>query len=145
LKPYLGLGCICLGLILSVPAVAHPMPPTSPPDGDAETCERSIILDIREIDYRTKPYDKMLVPLMAAVDAGVARVDLTFASARVHPEIGDLQAAALKYVQGLMLGRGYDPALIRRQEVMLPRSFAGKDELYRLIVTFGPKASAASC
>ncbi|WP_126420277.1 hypothetical protein [Asticcacaulis excentricus] len=111
----------------------------------AQPCERTIILDIRTIDYKSKPYDPMLKTLLEKVDPDTGRIELTFASARVHPEIVDLQAAGLKYVQSKITLQGYDPALIQRQEVMLPRSFAGKDELYRLIVTYGPKEHAPAC
>lgn len=111
----------------------------------AQPCERTITLDIRSIDYKSKPYDPMLKPLLDKADPEVGRIELTFASARIHPEIVDLQAAGLKYVQSKITLQGYDPALIQRQEVMLPRSFAGKDELYRLIVTYGPKEHAPAC
>ncbi len=111
----------------------------------AQPCDRTITLDIRSIDYKAKPYDPMLKPLLDKVALDIGRIELTFASARVHPEIVDLQAAGLKYVQSRITLQGYDPALIQRQEVMLPRSFAGKDELYRLIVTYGPKEHAPAC
>lgn len=119
-------------LTMAVPAMAQP-------------CERTITLDIRTIDYRSKPYDPMLKPLLDKVDPQIGRIELTFASARVHPDIADLQAAGLKYVQSKITLQGYDPALIARQEVMLPKSFAGKDELYRLIVTYGPADAAPAC
>ncbi|UDF05114.1 hypothetical protein [Asticcacaulis sp. AND118] len=111
----------------------------------AQPCERTITLDIRTIDYKSKPYDPMLKPLLDKVDPQIGRIELTFASARVHPDIADLQAAGVKYVQSRITLQGYDPALIARQEVMLPKSFAGKDELYRLIVTYGPKDPAPAC
>lgn len=103
---------------------------------------KSIVLDIRTIDYKTKPYDALLTPLLAKPDAEIARIDITFASTKTHPDIADLQNAALKYVTSKIALYGYDTALINRQEVMLPRSFAGKDELYRLVIAYGPKMAA---
>lgn len=105
----------------------------------AQAACRQITLDIRTIDYKSKPYDPLLIPLLGKVDPGVERIELTFASPRTHPDIADLQAAGVKYVEAKIALHGYDPALIVRQEVMLPRSFAGKDELYRLIIAYGAK------
>lgn len=141
----LGLRIVLISMALAQPVTARPLPPAAPSPSQVATCDRTVTLDIREIDYKTKPYDPMLKPVLESVDAGAGRLELTFASAQVHPQIADLQSAALKYVQGLVLGRGYDPALIHRQEVMLPRSFAGKDELYRLIITVGPRTPAPAC
>ncbi|MFT3996117.1 MAG: hypothetical protein QM667_01825 [Asticcacaulis sp.] len=108
------------------------------------TCDRSIALDIRNIDYKTKPFDPLLKPLIESLQ-GTGRIELTFASTRVHPEIADLQSAGLDYVLRQAVTRGFDPARISRQEVMLPRSFAGRDELYRLVVTYGPTEPSPAC
>ncbi|MDC7684843.1 hypothetical protein PQU92_16280 [Asticcacaulis sp. BYS171W] len=107
--------------------------------GTAQAACGQITLDIRTIDYKSKPYDPLLMPLLNRVDPEVERIELTFASSRTHPDIADLQAAGLKYIESRIALHGYDPALVIRQEVMLPRSFAGKDELYRLIIAYGPK------
>jgi hypothetical protein len=106
--------------------------------------QKSITLDIRTIDYKSKPYDPLLVPLLAKPDVTLSPIELTFAAPKLHPEIADLQNAALRYIEGQLTLYGYDPLKTSRQEIALPRSFVGKDELYRLVIAYGPKPTGAN-